>query len=156
LAALAGFGEVPRYLQTAWREHLGVDVHIIENMPFEEIIAGIIEGSIQLGLIGYEIDFPDPDNILRVLFHSASPTNYFGWRNQQFDQWVDEAAVLSNPQERFRLYHQADRLLVAEETAIAPLYYWQGYGLLQPEFKIEGAGKFIRGSGFKFKNIRVV
>jgi ABC-type oligopeptide transport system substrate-binding subunit len=69
---------------------------------------------------------------------------------------VDEAAVLSNPQERFRLYHQADRLLVAEETAIAPLYYWQGYGLLQPEFKIEGAGKFIRGSGFKFKNIQAV
>jgi ABC-type oligopeptide transport system substrate-binding subunit/class 3 adenylate cyclase len=153
LASLAGFSRVPTYLQNSWREHLGVNVQLVEDMPFAELVTKLAEGSIQLALIGYEIDYPDPDNILRVLFHSTSAVNYFGWHNDHFDQLVERAMNVPHHYERFQLYHQADRFLVAEETAVVPLYYWHGYGLLNPRLKIDGADKVIRGGAFKFKNI---
>lgn len=154
LVVTTGFSQVPQFLQNSWREHLGVDVQIIADLPPEETASKIAEGSAHISLDGWEMDYPDPDGILRLCFYSTSPFNYFGWRHQQFDQWVEQAASLTKPSERFQLYHQADNLLVAEEAAIVPLYYWQGYGLLRPEFKIEGAAKVLRGGTFKFKNIQ--
>jgi ABC-type oligopeptide transport system substrate-binding subunit len=132
-----------------------VQVQLIENLSAEEIAAQIHQGKAHLALDGWETDYPDPDDILRVLFHSTSPINYFGWQNHQFDQWVQQAANLSNQRERLRLYHQADRLLVAEDTAIVPLCYGQGYTLLRRGFQLKDAGKIIRGGVFKFKNISV-
>jgi oligopeptide transport system substrate-binding protein len=123
-------------------------------MSLEDIAAKMKQGSAQLSLSGWGVDYPDPDDMLRVLFHGASPTNYLGWHNQQFDQLVERAASLTDQQVRLALYHQADRLLVAEETAIVPLYYQQAHGLLRPDFRLEGAGKIIRGGTLKFKNIR--
>jgi oligopeptide transport system substrate-binding protein len=157
LAALRGFGRLPHYLQARWREQLGVEVQVIEEVEFEELVTQMKQGSIQIGLLGYDADYPDPDSILRGFFHGISPINCFGWENNpQFDQLIEQAARTTDPTGRLALYHQADRFLVTEETVIAPLYYWQGYGLLRREFRIEGAGKIIRGGMFKFKNIVVL
>lgn len=154
LAALGGFGELPRYLQTSWREHLGVEVQLIEDMEFDDLIAQMKQGVVQLGLLGYDADYPDPDSMLRGFFHGVSPINCFGWpNNAQFDQLIEQAASTTEPTARLALYHQADHFLVAEEAVIAPLYYWQSYGLLRSGFKIEGTGKIIRGGTFKFKDI---
>jgi len=155
LVALADSGTMPQYLQDSWVRHLGVQVLLIENLSAEEIAAQINQGKAHLALDGWEADYPDPDDILRVLFHSASPINYFGWQSHQFDRWVEQAANLTDQRERLRLYHQADRLLVAEDTAIVPLCYGQGYTLLRRGFQLKDAGKIIRGGVFKFKNISV-
>lgn len=156
IAALEGFGDLPNYLQQSWRDHLGVTVRIIDGMDFEELIQHMKQGAVQMGLLGYDVDYPDPDSILRGFFHRASPINCFGWPgNQQFDHLIEQAASATEQSTRMALYHQADRLLVTAEAVIAPLYYWQGYGLLRSGFKLEGAGKIIRGSVFKLKNVSV-
>ncbi|NJN95524.1 MAG: hypothetical protein HC875_16145 [Anaerolineales bacterium] len=151
-----GFDTTPNFLQSSWREHLEAHVQVIEGVSIEEIAAMMKQGVAQLSLSNWDVDYPDPDDILRVLFHSASPNNYLGWQNQQFDQAVEQAARLTNYAARLALYHQADRILVAEDTAVVPLYYRQGYGLLNPGFTWEGSGRVIRGGTFKFKNIRAI
>ncbi len=156
LVASSGFSTTPDYLQASWREHLGVHVQIIKDLAPEEIAKKMKQGSVQLSLSGWGVDYPDPDDILRVLFHGASPTNYLGWRNSQFDQLVEQAASLTDQQARLSLYHQADKLLVVEDTIITPLYYQQAYGLLRPGFRLEGVNKIIRGGTFKFKNIQAI
>ncbi|MCQ3980675.1 MAG: hypothetical protein DPW09_45295, partial [Anaerolineae bacterium] len=157
LAALDGFGDTPYYLQESWRKHLGVNVQVVVGLEFEDLISRLKAGTVQLGLLGYDADYPDPDSMLRGFFHSASPINCLGWENNpQFDQLIEQAANTTEPTARLALYHQADHFLVAEETVIVPLYYWQGYGLLRSGFRLEGSGKIIRGGVFKFKNISVV
>jgi ABC-type oligopeptide transport system substrate-binding subunit len=79
--------------------------------------------------------------------------NYFRWQNQRFDDLVEQAASSSHPTQRLDLYHQADQILVADEAAVVPLYYYQSYGLLRPHLSIYGSGKIIRGGMFKFKDI---
>lgn len=156
LAVLPGFSTTPDYLQASWREHLRVQVELIKDMSYEEMAAGLRQGSVQLGLNGWSVDYPDPDDILRVQFHGDSQANYLGWRNPQFDQQVEQAASLTDQHARLALYHQADRLLVAEDTAVVPLYYQQEYGLLRPGFRLEGAGQIIHGGTFRFKNIHAI
>jgi ABC-type oligopeptide transport system substrate-binding subunit len=81
--------------------------------------------------------------------------NDLAWKNEQFNQLVDQAAGLTDQQARLLLYHQADKILVAEETAIVPLYYRQAYGMLRSGFNVQGTGRIIRGGMFKLKNIVV-
>ena len=131
LAALSGFGTLPHYLQSCWRKNMGIEVEIIENISFDKMLSGFEDGSIQLALGGWYVDYPDPDNILRALFHGASPANYFGWQNNRFDWLTEQAANSTDQQARLAIYHQADRILVADETAVVPLYYPQAYGLLR-------------------------
>ncbi|MCB0154792.1 MAG: hypothetical protein KDF65_08340, partial [Anaerolineae bacterium] len=151
-AALPGTAS-SHYLVKSWQEHLGLEINLIENMPIDEIVAKLSEGSVQLALIAWDCEYPDPDSILRLLFHSQSSMNYFGWKNEQFDQLVERAATLTNQEERLALYHKADRILVAEAAAIVPLFYYQAYGLMRSEFNIDGVEKIIRGGSFKLKNV---
>lgn len=155
LAAFTGLGATPQYLQESWHKHLGLKVHLIEEMPIDEILSNLSQGSVQLVVLGFYADYPDPDNILRMLFHSNSPINYFGWRNKLFDQLVEQAAGLTGQHERLALYHQADKIVVAENAAVVPLYYRQAHGLMRPGIGLAGSGKIIRGGTFKLKNILV-
>ena len=155
LAALPGFSTTPQYLQESWQEHLGIRVEIVADLSFDEVSTKVTQGIFQLVLGGWYVDYPDPDNILRAVFHSASPANYFGWKNDQFDRLVEQAATLTDQQQRMALYHQADKILVADDVGVVPLYYRQAYDLLRPGFKLEGAGKIVLGDTFKLKNILV-
>ncbi len=153
LGALPGFDSLPVYLQSSWREHLGVNVQLIEDMSFADIITKMQQGQINLSLIGFLMDYPDPDNILRVMFHGDSPMNYLNLKNKQFDRLIEQALSSTDQKTRLSLYHQADHILVADEIAVVPLYYRQAFALLRTGFKIKNIGKSIRGGMFKLKNI---
>ncbi len=153
LGALPGFGSLPAYLQQSWSKHLGISVNIIEGLSFDELAEGMEKGEIQLSLIGFLADYPDPDNILRVLFHSNSPMNDLAWQSAAFDRLVEEAASSVDQQHRLALYHQADQVLVYDEIALLPLYYRQAYGVMRPEFRVQDTTRTIRGGSFKLKDI---
>lgn len=84
-----------------------------------------------LGRIAWIADYPDPDNVLRVVFHSTSGHNFARFRNDVFDRLVEEAQRSTDQRQRMRIYHEADRLLVAEEAAIIPLGYTRTMTLVQ-------------------------
>lgn len=155
LAALPGFGGAPAYLRDAWRKYLGVEVKIVDNLAADEALARLQGGEVQLILLGWYLTYPDPDDVLRGVFHSESPINYLGWENETFDALVEQAVDLDDAQRRFDLYHQADQILTAEETAVVPLYYLRAYGLLRNRFALAEAGKIVRDRNVKFKNLLV-
>jgi ABC-type oligopeptide transport system substrate-binding subunit/class 3 adenylate cyclase len=152
LAALPGMA-TPPFLQASWREHLGAQINLIEDMPINQVVANLSKGAIQLALLGWDARYPDPDSVLRPLFHSASPFNCFGWRHRKFDELVNAAIGLTDQTARMRLYHEADRLLVAEDTAVVPLYYRQSYGLMRAGFRLAEGRNIVRGGAFKLKDI---
>jgi oligopeptide transport system substrate-binding protein len=154
LATFPGFGETPTFLTKSWIKHLSLNVEIVENLSAESILLALRDGDIQLILFSWNATFPDPDDVLRSLFHSESPINYFGWYNPKFDELVDSTLQFKDEFERMANYHQADKLLVNTDVAVLPLYYLQGYSLLRSRFSLASQGKIIR-RGIKFKNILV-
>jgi ABC-type oligopeptide transport system substrate-binding subunit/class 3 adenylate cyclase len=153
LLTLPGFASTPAILQEAWQTHLNVLVEVVEGLSDEEFTAYLEQGQGHLALSGCYAAYPDPDDVLRGFFYSTSPNNLIRWQNPWFDHLLNQAQTAVHAQQRFDLYHEADRMLVQTETAVAPLYYLQAYGLLRPPFQFADASKIIRDGNIKFKNI---
>lgn len=117
-----------------WREVLGVHV-TVSALPSAEFWALLERDPPPLCRIAWIADYPDPDDVLRVVFHSTSDQNHGRFKDERLDRLVEEAQRLTDQRRRMQLYHQADHLLVAEEAAIIPLGYTRTITLVQPWVK---------------------
>jgi ABC-type oligopeptide transport system substrate-binding subunit len=123
--AFAWSSRVPwaEHLQTHWRDNLGVDV----AWNVGEWSCFVAPGELtQLWLTLWHHAYPDPDNFLRVY----SPARR-GWRNETYDNLVERARREMDPEERMKLYRQADRILI-EEAVIMPTHYAIASVLVKP------------------------
>ncbi len=152
LVAPSGFKQTPAFLVENWREHLGVDVTVLENVPSVEALSLMQQGAAHMVLMGIGLDYPDPNDILSIAGQTEGPFSGLGWDVEQFNTIIERIPGVTDHQERLNLYHQADRVLVAETAVMVPLYYLQAYGLLRAGFTLTGASKIVRG-GIKFKNV---
>lgn len=105
-----------------WKTVLGIQVKIAST-PVSDYWEQLRRDPPVLGRAAWLADYPDPDNFLRAVFHSSSDINNPRWKNAQFDRLVEEAQASTDHRKRMAMYHEADRLLVAEDAAIIPLTY---------------------------------
>ncbi|MFQ5855566.1 MAG: ABC transporter substrate-binding protein, partial [Anaerolineae bacterium] len=119
------------FLQGAWRRNLDVAVEAT-TLAWEPFLTRLDSAPPHLTLGGWIADYPDPDNFLRVVFHSTEGMNEPYWHNVRFDALVEEAAQVTDQARRMELYHEADRTLVAEEAVIMPLSYGRTPVLMKP------------------------
>jgi ABC-type oligopeptide transport system substrate-binding subunit len=154
LAAIPGMAELPRYLAEQWRIHLGIEIQIAVDVAFEDIVTGMQNGTYQLALVGCDAEYPDAGYFLS----GFRPGEMFtpGWNGPQFEALLTEIAKVSDHRQRIAYCHAADRLLVEQETIIVPLYYYQAYGLLRPEYQFVSDATIIRGGTIPLKHLRLV
>jgi ABC-type oligopeptide transport system substrate-binding subunit len=119
------------FLHRAWLKNLGLELEA-QNVGSGMFFERLDRDPPHLSLAGWSADYPDPDNLLRVPFHSKEGINVPRWHNVRFDALVEEAARVTDQTKRMALFHEADRILVCEEAAIMPLCYAQGRILVKP------------------------
>lgn len=127
----SGSEPIVPFLQRAWRKNLGMEL-LAQPVTTAVLYERIERDPPSLTLVGWSADYPDPDSLLRVPFHSKEGLNAVHWHNPRFDALVEEAARVADQAKRIALFQQADRILVAEETVIMPLCYAQGRMLVKP------------------------
>jgi ABC-type transport system substrate-binding protein len=87
-------------------------------------------GSLQLNILGWILDFPDPDRIMR--FGSFNEIlRRSGWNKADYDKLVDQAATTQNRSIRMKLYRRADYILVSEQIVIVPVEYGEIRPIIQ-------------------------
>ena len=86
-----------------------------------------IEGS-HFWLSGWTADYPDPDGFFRGLLRSDWPF----YRDEEIAELLEQAQSLQDQGERMRLYHEVDRLWVAEHAAVLPIAYPRALLLWRP------------------------
>jgi ABC-type transport system substrate-binding protein/class 3 adenylate cyclase len=74
----------------------------------------------QMWVSGWTADYPDPDGFFRGLFEASDWPFY---RDAEIEELLVRARSLRDQGERMRLYHEVDRLWVAEHAAVLPLFY---------------------------------
>jgi oligopeptide transport system substrate-binding protein len=84
--------------------------------------------------LGWCYDYPDTNNFLYDVFYSVGPdsNNNTNWENDDFKALLDEAAVMTDNDARRELYAQAEYLLVNQDAAIAPIYYYTSQQMTKP------------------------
>jgi ABC-type transport system substrate-binding protein len=81
-------------------------------------------GMVQLFLLGWEADFPDPSNFLTVLLHSRSrdTNNNTFFSDPTVDRLLDDAEPVLDPKRRFALFHEAE-VRIVEQAPWVPLFH---------------------------------
>jgi peptide/nickel transport system substrate-binding protein len=80
-------------------------------------------------------DYPDAENYLSVFYSkNPAPPNYTRYKNPQFDALFEKALMEENDSLRYKLYQQADQLMIAD-APVVPLWYDKVVRLVQPYVK---------------------
>jgi len=115
------------YLVAQWREVLGVEITWETTTGWSMFRDRLNRKPPHIFIGSWTTHYPDPDSFLRI-WQSQS---YTRWRNETYNQLVEEARRVTDQRERMNLYGQADRLLV-EEAVIVPLIYARLHLLVKP------------------------
>lgn len=127
--------------QNMFQTALGVKVKI-EQMESAKRMAKINKTfDYQIASLAWLGDYNDPSTFFNMWL-TDRPNYKTGYANTKFDEYVNKAAQISDDQERFTLYKQAEDLLVYEDAVIAPTVYYKNStftnkyvkGLLTPLF----------------------
>ena len=96
---------------------------------------------------GWIADYPDPEDFVGKLFESTSTLNRIGYANAEVDALIRRAAVERDQELRFRLYREAEQLVI-DDAAIIPTFWpvdhllvrncvknWPDLGTVVPKFR---------------------
>ncbi len=122
-------------LQQTWRQVLGVEIELrqIERKVFYAVQSRL---NYDLSASSWIADYNDANTFLD-LFTSNSGNNWTGWKNPTYDELISQANLQIVPEKRADLLRQAERLLVAAECPIVPLYFYAGFNYFDPA-KVQG------------------
>ncbi|MEM7334928.1 MAG: peptide ABC transporter substrate-binding protein [Chloroflexota bacterium] len=121
-------------LVDGWTSQLGVDI-TIELISADAYQSQLNEQPGHLFAVSWCADYPDPENMLDLLYHTAGPGNYGGYSNPEVDSLLESARTEQDPATRVQLYQEAETLLLADAASIQTVHLLS-HVLVRPE--IEG------------------
>ena len=117
-----------------WREELGVDVQVRQT-DRATLTADLDDGRLQIFVDGWSMDYPDPESVIDLKFHSTSALNDVRYENAEVDGLIEAARVEQDPERRLQLYRDAEKILI-DEAAWVPLYFPLSHVVVAP--RVEG------------------
>lgn len=126
----------------------------LTTLPSNNLQERYLSGDYDLVFGQWMPDFKDPITYLEM-FESTSGLNHINYKNPVYDTLIQAATTTnaSNEEERWSDLIQAEKLLLSEDYAIAPIYQQQT-ALLQNK-KVSGVVKHAFGSPYSFKYIQI-
>jgi oligopeptide transport system substrate-binding protein len=113
-----------------WKDNLDVEVQI-QQAESATFFQDIDQGRYQMFHIGWIMDYPDPENILDIKFHSASRQNDTNYANEDVDALIEQARTEQDTEARIALYRQIEQRLV-EDSVWLPMFFDVTHALVKP------------------------
>jgi len=121
-----GHQKIAEFIQGSWKENLGVEVNLA-NQEWGVYLDTLTEDSPQVWRLGWCADYPDQNNWVRQVFHPTQGENNAKWSGPEADAFaklVEDAALAADPEERAKLYFEAEKKLCVDNAVIIPIYYY--------------------------------
>ena len=118
-----------------WRDILDVRVEI-QQVEWATYLEDLNRNAFQAYAgLGWEADYPDPQDFLDILFHTESSINHGDYSNLEADAILEEARVEPDATKRIALYQRAEEIIV-NDAAWVPLWF-QGerHLLIKPDIR---------------------
>ncbi|MDX1435417.1 MAG: peptide ABC transporter substrate-binding protein, partial [Anaerolineales bacterium] len=133
-------------IQQMWADALGAEVNV-ENQEWGVYLDTIrnvtpIEEVPHIFRLGWCADYPDENNWVHEVFNAQAGANRLR-RNclddncsevttSEFDDLTVAGQLAQDPEERIKIYAEAEQLLAAEEAAYAPIYHYTSVNVTKP------------------------
>ena len=122
-------------MQEMWRRELGIRIEL-RQMEWKVYLATQSKMDYDLSASSWVGDYNDPNTFLD-LWMSNNGNNRTGWKNDRYDQFLDDGNSQTDPRQREQLLQQAETLLVRDEVPIVPLWFFKGISFFDDR-RIEG------------------
>jgi ABC-type oligopeptide transport system substrate-binding subunit/class 3 adenylate cyclase len=132
LAGLDTWLEDLEVLTGTWKDVLGLDVQTRPWSLAEALAIGDPTDMAPIAITGWLPGYADPEYFLRLLFQSDSKTNYGHFSDPDFDDLIERARQERSDRSRLELFHEADRMAVADRIACIPLVYGRSMAFVKP------------------------
>jgi oligopeptide transport system substrate-binding protein len=121
------------YFADQFNRVLGIpaSVNIVERATF---IKAMNAGQVAFFPWAWTADYPDAMSYLGDMWYGSSPYNRPRWKNADYDKLIDQARAETDDAKRYDLYHQAEKILLADWGAI-PLPTISVMALCKPNVK---------------------
>jgi ABC-type transport system substrate-binding protein len=88
-------------------------------------------------VMGWVMDYADPENILNVVYHPDSPFQSTFWDDRTYRDLVDRALLEQDFGVRMRLWQQAEDILVTDYAVVIPIFHYDQTALVRPKIEVE-------------------
>lgn len=114
-----------------WKDNLNIDVKI-QQAEAGTFFSDIDQGRYQMFHLGWIMDYPDPEDILDILFHSKSKQNSSRYENAEIDAKLEAARIEADTENRIALYREVEKALI-DDAVWMPLFFDVTHALIKPE-----------------------
>lgn len=142
-----GYGHEPiaERLRATWQRELGVTVVFSrkDGGAFGQALKRRTDKEWHLGRSTWFGDYRDPSTFLDS-YVTGDGNNDCGYSNPEFDRLVRAASATADQAERMRLFRQAETILVEQDAAIVPIYFYVEMSMIRP--RVRGAWSNMMGT----------
>lgn len=109
-------------LQDMWQTVLGVTV-TLNNQEWAVFLQTRKDGDYSIARNGWIADYNDPMSFLDTWL-TGGGNNDAQYANPTYDKLIMDAKAAKEPAERMSLMHQAEDIIIGEDFALCPLYFY--------------------------------
>ena len=120
-------------LQNMWQDKLGVKV-TLQNQEWNVFINDRKEGNYTIARHGWVGDYNDPMTFIDM-FITGGGNNDAKYENPAYDALVKAAKAETDTEKRMQLMHDAEKILVEDDSVVAPLYFYTSKHMIQDGIK---------------------
>ncbi|CDQ18424.1 oligopeptide transport system substrate-binding protein [Halobacillus karajensis] len=142
--------DVLAYYKNQLEENLeGLTIKLME-VPFKERVRRDNSSEFEMEAATWGPDYVDPNTYLNM-YLTGGQNNNMGYSSEEYDALIEQAngEYAQDPDKRFETFMEAEKLLLEEDMAVAPIYQDAKAQLFRPSIK----GVFTTSTGpeFEFK-----
>lgn len=117
-----GHKAVGEALQNMWQSVLGVNV-TLNNQDWNVFLQTRKDGDYQIARNGWIADYNDPCSFLDM-WYTGGGNNDAQYSNPDYDAAIDAAKATAVQEERMAAFHQAEDILLGQDSVLAPIYFY--------------------------------
>jgi len=127
-----GHRKVAVAIQQMWKVALSVKVTLV-NQDWKVYLSSRKNGDYDISRAGWIGDYADPNTFLDM-FLTGGGNNHSGWSNRSYDSLIARAARTIDRRDRYRLFQEAEDILL-KEAPIIPIYTYTNTSLIHPDVR---------------------
>ncbi len=120
---------IAEFVQQQWKTNLGIDV-TLQNLEWNTFLDSRQKThDFQVTRAGWLADYLDPGNYLDM-FKTNAGNNDGLYSNPKYDELLAKASTLPAGDERNKTLEEAENILITEDQAIAPFFFYANKSLI--------------------------
>lgn len=128
-----GHKKIAQAIADMWKQNLGVEVKI-EQQEWGVFLKNRTNGNYQVARSGWGADYNDPMTMLDMWMTGNGNNDTF-FSNAEYDNLLKETRTMTDPKARMENFAKAEKILIQDNMALMPIYYYTNVRLVKPYVK---------------------